>query len=76
MRFPNTPHDLIEQLDRVFPEPSIGPSDTMDEIKFAAGQRSVIAYLKTWRDAPRDAPPPPRRGAGRRVLGVNAKDQG
>lgn len=68
MRFPNTTHDLVEQLDKMFPEPAIGPNDTMDKIKFEAGQRSVIVALKRWRDSANADPAEPReRGSGRPV---------
>lgn len=66
MRLPNTSHELIELLDRTFPEPAIGPNDTMDEIKFKAGQRSVIAFAKQLRDSASKKPvAPAQRGAGR-----------
>lgn len=68
MSFPNTVDDLIASLDAKFPEPAIGPNDTMDKIKFDAGARSVINYLKTWRaQSLKGSAPPPKRGEGRNV---------
>ena len=49
MRFPNTVDDLIAALDARFPEVVPMPGDDPDEIMHAAGQRSVVAFLKTWR---------------------------
>lgn len=63
--FPNTPDDLIRELDRMFPEPAIGPDASMDKIKYDAGQRSVVLFLKQWRAHPQQAPEVPSRGAGR-----------
>lgn len=68
MSFPNSVDDLIDALDKRFPEPAIGPNDTMDQIKFSAGQRSVIQHLRTWREnSLRPPTPTSKRGAGRRV---------
>lgn len=68
MSFPNSVDDLIEDLDKRFPEPAIGPNDTMDKIKYDAGQRSVVAFLKQWRSQSISGEAPARvRGAGRSV---------
>ena len=70
MRFPNTVDDLIAALDARFPEVVPMPGDDPDEIMHAAGQRSVVAFLKTWRaGANKPAPPPRPRGKGRDVRG-------
>lgn len=37
---------LIEQLERRYPVVQPSPSDTMSEIQFRAGQRSVVTNLK------------------------------
>ena len=63
--FPNTPDDLIKDLDVMFPEPAIGPQDSMADIQYEAGQRSVIQFIKQWRAHPAQSPTPPRRGQGR-----------
>jgi len=68
MSFPNSVDDLIAELDRRFPEPAIGPNTTMDQIKFDAGQRSVVQFLKTWRAQPLKEPTAPRRGSGRQIF--------
>lgn len=66
-RFPNTPDELIAELDRIFPELAITAETTMDEIKYKAGQRSVIQFAKTWRAAAsRDPVAPRKRGEGRK----------
>ncbi len=63
--FPNTVDDLLAELDRIFPEPVIAADTSMDEIKYDAGQRSVVLFLKKWRANPQQEAAPPRRGAGR-----------
>jgi hypothetical protein len=68
LRFPDTIGELIRQLDERFPEPVPQPGDSSDKIFHAAGQRSVILFLKNWRDGAGQAPPPVRpRGQGRPV---------
>lgn len=37
--------ELIRFLDQAFPEKSPDPSQTLPEIFFASGQRSVVKYL-------------------------------
>ena len=70
MRFPNTVDDLIAALDARFPEVVPMPKDDHEEIMHAAGQRSVVAFLKTWRaNANKPTPPPRPRGKGRDVRG-------
>jgi hypothetical protein len=71
--FPSSVDMLIDELDKRFPEPAIGPDDTMDKIKFDAGQRSVVTYLKRWRAQAAAGPAPPQpRGQGRRVRSQDA----
>lgn len=38
--------EALEILDRFFPERTPGLGDTMDQIRYASGQRSVIRFLK------------------------------
>lgn len=45
--FPYIPADLIEALDRIFPEKTPPLSMSLDEIRFKSGQRSVVQFLKT-----------------------------
>lgn len=40
------PDEALEILDRFFPERTPGLGDTMDQIRYASGQRSVIRFLK------------------------------
>jgi len=65
--FPNTARDLVADLNKLFPEPSVGPDTSMDKIKFDAGQRSVIQFLNQWLANPTEAVKPARRGQGRPV---------
>ena len=75
MRFPNSVDDLIRKLDELFPEPAIGPEDTMDQIKYRGGQRSVVTYLKQWRaTAALPEQEPRQRGRGRDVRRKDPKD--
>lgn len=77
MSFPDTVDGLIDLLDRTFPEPAIGPDDTMDKIKYDAGQRAVITWLKRRRQqalAERFPSGPKKRGEGRRVPRQETKD--
>lgn len=68
MRFPNTVDDMIVMLDRTFPETVPQPGDSPEEIMHAAGQRSVVTWLKAARANASKPPPPPRqRGRGRDV---------
>lgn len=70
MRFPNTAHELVEALDKMFPEVVAQPGDDPQVVMHAAMQRTVIQYLKSWRDGAAKEPPPPRqRGKGRNVRG-------
>lgn len=79
MSFPQTVDEFIDLLDRTFPEVAIGPEDTMDKIKFDAGQRSVVAWAKQRRATAAlsylDPQPPRRRGEGRRVSRKASQDQ-
>lgn len=66
MRFPNTVDDLIAELDRRFPETVPEPGNDHSEIMFAAGRRSVVTFLKRWRENAGKPPAPPKeRGRGR-----------
>jgi len=40
------PDEALEILDRFFPERTPGLGDTMDQIRYASGQRSVIRFLR------------------------------
>lgn len=75
MRFPNTVDDLIAQLDSTFPEVSLKPGMSTDEIMYDSGQRSVVTYLKNWRlNANKPAPLPRQRGRGRNVRREKTED--
>lgn len=68
MRFPDTNDELIRQLDEKFPEPVPQPGDSPEKIFHAAGQRSVVLFLKSWRAGAGKPPLPERtRGVGRPV---------
>ena len=71
MRFPNTTEELITALDRLFPETIHRAGTSPDEIFFTNGERSVVNFIKMWRDRGviENAPRPARRGAGRDVRG-------
>lgn len=69
MRFPHTVEELIVQLDATFPEVMPSPGDANDEIMHAAGQRSVVHYLKQWRASAGTPPPSPRKRAQGRPVG-------
>jgi hypothetical protein len=67
-RFPHTVEELIRALDETFSEVVPAPGDSPDKIFHAAGQRSVVLYLKKWRASAGNEPPAPRqRGSGRPV---------
>ena len=38
--------ELLDALDKVFPERSPELSDSIDQIRYASGQRSVIRFLR------------------------------
>ena len=40
------PREAIEILDRFFPERTPPLGDSIDQIRYASGQRSVIRFLK------------------------------
>lgn len=64
--FPHTVGELILALDATFPEVISKPGDSTDKIFHAAGQRSVIHFIKQWRDGALTVAPSARtRGAGR-----------
>lgn len=37
---------LIEQLEKAFPVPAIKPTNTMNELQYAAGCRAVVEWVK------------------------------
>lgn len=39
-------NELLDALDTVFPEKSPELSDSLDHIRYASGQRSVIRFLR------------------------------
>ena len=40
------PREAVEILDRFFPERTPPLSDSIDQIRYASGQRSVVRFLK------------------------------
>ena len=40
------PYEAIEILDRFFPERTPALCDSIDQIRYASGQRSVVRFLK------------------------------
>lgn len=38
--------ELLDALDKLFPEKSPGLGDSIDQIRYASGQRSVIHFLR------------------------------
>lgn len=44
--------EVIEALDALFPERTPELKDSMDAIRFASGQRSVVRFLKTLAQGP------------------------
>ena len=76
MRFPNTAHELVAALDTMFPEVTAMPGDDPQVVMQAAMQRSVVQFLKQWRDGADKEPPRPRqRGQGRRVHRINPQGE-
>lgn len=68
MSFPSTVSGLLALLDETFPEVVPAPGDTPDKIFHAAGQRSVVHWLKRRREEAGRTPLPPKpRGSGRPV---------
>lgn len=68
MSFPSTVTGLIALLDEAFPEVTPKPGDAPDKIFHAAGQRSVVHWLKRMRAEAGKPPVAPRpRGSGRPV---------
>ena len=43
---PDKIHDLIKYLDKTYPNRTSQPSDTLADIMYRSGQRSVIDFLK------------------------------
>jgi hypothetical protein len=68
MRLPDTVSGIMSLLDETFPESVPQPGDSPDKIFHAAGQRSVVLFLKNLRDGLLREPPAQRpRGQGRPV---------
>ena len=40
--FPTNIPDFLDYLDRLYPEPSVKPSQTIEQVMFEAGQREVV----------------------------------
>lgn len=71
-KFPSSSTELIDALDRMIPELAPGRSDSLDEIKYDAGRRSVVLMLKQWMTASHTAPDKPeQRNRDHRVRGKN-----
>lgn len=51
MQLPNTSVELIDDLDRMFPEQVPQAGDSMETIQRYAGKRELVLLLKHWRDA-------------------------
>lgn len=67
-RFPHTVTELIDELDKLYPEVVSRPGDSPEKIFYAAGQRSVVLHLKQLRESAGKDPAAPRpRGSGRPV---------
>lgn len=65
-KIPTTSGELIRQLETLFPEVIAKPGDSPDKLFHASGQRSVVHFLKQWRDGALESTATPRpRGAGR-----------
>jgi hypothetical protein len=65
-KFPATAGELVRALDDLIPEVISKPGDTPETIFFATGRRSVVHFLKQWRDgALSPAPTARQRGEGR-----------
>lgn len=43
---PDNLHDLIKYLDKTYPNRTSQPSDSLAEIMYTSGQRSIIDFLK------------------------------
>lgn len=47
VRIPPVPEHLVDFLDQNFPEQCASLTDSINEIFFKAGQRSVVTFLRT-----------------------------
>lgn len=47
---PSDPHELIEMLDKTYPNSCIGPNETEAQAQRRAGQRDVVQALINLRD--------------------------
>ena len=50
MNFPASANELVDELDRMFPEVVPEAGDDMITIQRKAAQREVVLTLKHWRD--------------------------
>lgn len=44
--FPHIPRDLIEELERRFPERTPDLTMTIDQIRYMSGERAVVRFLR------------------------------
>jgi len=50
MKFlPNDTLELLEELDKLYPDKCIGPNETVEQAQRRAGQRDVVELLKNLR---------------------------
>ena len=49
MKFPASANDLVDELDRLFPEVVPEAGDDMIAIQRQAAKREVVRFLKHWR---------------------------
>lgn len=42
--------EVLDALDKLYPEKTPGLNDSIDQIRYAAGQRSVIRFLRSLTD--------------------------
>jgi hypothetical protein len=50
MKFPASANELVDELDRLFPEVVPSADDTMIEIQRQSAKREMVQFLKHWRD--------------------------
>ncbi len=46
-KLPLIPLDLLEALERRYPERSYEPGDTLEDLMFAGGKRDLVRWLRT-----------------------------
>lgn len=49
-KFPTIPHDLMEELEKRFPEMTPPLTMSLEEIRWKGGQRSVVRFLRSQYD--------------------------